>query len=395
MKGPSAYLATWNHGSAGRAALLLLVTHLGAVAVAWGAWALFLLPAFYDDRLLPAIGSWLFALTASLWLMLRFGFWGTVATRGVGHGEELLATFSPGRAVAVGLLRWALQIVMIAGVFGAAVLVSVDGRWWHLVGTAETRALGDRVAAVPIPADWELDRTEKGDDGGNHHPNLRYWLTYDVPTTYDFDDLRAWLADPAWADNPAGASFGALRVVSCDRADQTCRAQLVPPPGDPVEHFVRAELRPPAYDGDAAEVDLQVTYRQYVEPHWEVDHRVVARGRAIPVPADWVPDDEDASDNDAGQYFTRSFGVPSTYTGADLRAWLTGPDFTAPATGRPFGAVTLDECRAMDADTVRCAATVDGTWWTDGYGIERARDWVEATLRTDDHTVRLSFRRTD
>lgn len=393
MKRLTAFLSSWNHGSARRAAALLLVTHLGAVALAWAAWALFLLPPFYDARVLPIVVSWAFAVVVTVWLMLRFGFWGTVATHGVGHGDELLAPLTPGKGVAVGVLRWALQLVLIAGVFGAAVFVTVDGRWWHLVGSEEIRALPEKVAAVPIPADWQLDHAEHGDDGGNHHPNMRHWLTYDVPATYTFDDLSAWLAGPDWADNPDGASFGAVRVVSCDAEQQECLAHLVPPPGEPTEYFVRVDRDDPSYDGDPAQVDVQVTYRQYVEPDWEVDSAVVARGRAIPVPIDWVPDDEDASSNDSGQFFTRNFGVPVGFTPADLEAWITGPTFTEPAVGKAFGAITLDECRSYDADSFGCNATVDATWSTDGYGIERASDWVVATLDTNRHTVRLAFRR--
>lgn len=391
----SAYLVSWDRGSAGRAVTLLLVTHLGAVAIAWGAWALFLLPAFYDARALPSIASWVFAASASVWLMLRFGFWGTVATRGVGHGDDLLTTFTPGKGIAVGLLRWALQLVMISGVFAAAVCITMDMRWWHVMGSAEIDALPARVAAVPIPADWELVDTEVGDDGGNHHPNMRHWLTYEVPASTTFDELRAWLADPAWTDNPDGRAFGAIRIVSCDTGQQECRAQLVPPPGEPVEYFVRVERDDPPDEGASAEVEVQVTYRQYVEPDWEVDADVVARGRAIPVPADWVPDDEDSSDSDAGQYFTRHFGVPVTFTPADLQAWITGPSFTDPASGRAFGAITLDECRSYDTGSFGCDASVDDAWSSDEYGVERAGDWVEATLDTTRHVVRLSFRRSD
>jgi hypothetical protein len=230
-----------------------------------------------------------------------------------------------------------------------------------------------------------------GDDGLLGHGR-------DPGRAYTFDALRAWLDDPAWTDNPDGRSFGAIRVVSCDTEQQECSAQLVPAAGEPVEYVVRVDRDDrddPPYDGAPAEVDLQVTYRQYVEPDWEVGRGVVARGRAIPVPADWIADDEDSSSTDSGESFTRSFGVPVTVTPADLRAWITGSTFTDPPDGRAFGAVTLDECRSYDDGAFGCNATVDDTWSTDEYGIERAGDWVEATLDTTRHTVRVSFRHTD
>lgn len=394
MRRLTSSLSGWSSGGALRAAAILVVANLGAVALAWAGWALFLLPAFYDDRLLPSIVMWAFAVVVSVTLLGTLGFWGMVATRGVGHGEHL-AAFPPRTALGLGLLRWALQLVMISGVFAAAVVTTLDLRWWHVAGTDEIRALPDRVAALPIPDEWELTSAEKGDDGGNHHPNMRHWLTYDVPASYTFDDLSAWLADPAWADAPDGASFGAIRVVSCDAGQQECSAQLVPPSGEPVEHFVRVARSDPPYDGAPAEVDVQVTYRQYVEPDWEVDDAVVARGRAIPVPSAWVPAGEDASSNDAGQYFFREFGVPATFTPVDLQAWITGPAFTDPPAGRPFGAVTLEECRSYDAAGYGCRASVDAGWTTDAYGIERAGEWVEATLDPSRQTVRLSLRRAD
>lgn len=390
-----AYLSGWSSGGAGRAAAILVVANLGAVVVAWAGWGLFLLPAFYDARVLPAIVMWTFAVVVSMTLLWTLGFWGTVATRGVGHGEHL-AAYSPGTALGLGLLRWALQIVMIGGVFAAAVFVTVDGRWWHLFGTAEIRSLPARVAAMPVPDDWELTASEKGDDGGNHHPNMRHWLTYDVPAAYGFADLRAWLASPDWSESPRGPSFGAIRVVRCDAEQQECRAQLVPPAGAEPEYFVYVQRSDPSpYDPEVAEVDVQVTYRQYVEPDWEVDAEVVARSRSIPVPADWIRYDEGASDSDSGESFSRSFGVPESFTPADLEAWLTGPGFTAPVAGEPFGAITLDECRSYDGGRHRCDATVDASWYTDAYAMERASAWVEATLDTTDHTVRVSFRRAD
>jgi hypothetical protein len=383
-----ALLSGWSGGGAGRAAAVLIVANLGAVVLAWAGWALFLLPAFSDARLLPSIVMWAFAVVVSMTLLVKLGFWGMVATRGVGHGEHLQG-FTPGKALGLGLLRWALQIVMISGVFAAAVVTTVDLRWWHVFGTAEIRGLPDRVAAVPIPDDWEPTSSEVGDDGGNHHPNMRHWLTYDVPAAYTFDDLKAWLSSPAWTDRPDGRSFGAIRVVGCDAEQQACRAQLVPPDGEEPEYFVYVQRSDPSgADPAVAEVDVQVTYRQYVEPDWEVSAAVVARGRAIPVPDEWIRDDEDSSDS-------RSFGVPETFTPADLEAWITGPRFTDPAAGSPFGAITLDECRSYDGGRHGCDATVDDSWYTDAYDMERARDWVEATLDTVDHTVRVSFRRTD
>lgn len=390
-----AYLSGWSRGGAGRAAAILVVANLGAVALAWAGWALFLLPAFYDTRVLPAIVMWAFAIVVSMTLMLTLGFWGTVATRGVGHGEHL-AAFTPGTAIGLGLLRWALQIVMIGGVFAAAVVTTVDMRWWHVVGTDEIRALPDRVAALPIPDDWQRTSAEKGDDGGNHHPNMRHWLTYDVPATYTFADLKAWLSSPAWSDSSRGRSFGAIRVVRCDAEQQDCRAQVVPPEGAEPEYFVYVRRSDPSpYDPDVAEVDVQVVYRQYVEPDWEVGADVVARSRSIPVPEDWIRYDEDASDSDSGESFSRHFGVPETFAPADLEAWLTGPAFTAPDAGAPFGAITLDECRTFDRVRHRCDATVDASWYTDASAMERATEWVEATLDTTDHTVRVSLRRVE
>ena len=99
----------------------------------------------------------------------------------------------------------------------------------------------------------------------------------------DSDLVMSWLDSPEWTENPDGDDVGAIARERCDRATTTCAVHLVPPPGEQPEHFVRARLDEPSYDGDDTEVEVRLDNRQYVTPDWEVSSETVERAMAIPV----------------------------------------------------------------------------------------------------------------
>ncbi len=388
------FLARVSRGRPGRAALVLVAAHLGVVVLAAGAWAIGLAPIFDHTRWVRIVLVSVVAAVTVLPMYLLFGFTGTLANHGVGSGEDYGEAFGPAAGMALLLLRWVMQLVMVAGVLAALAFTVVDARWWNLAGTDEIRELPARVAAMPVPDDWTLVDSEHGDDGGEKSPNMRYWLTYEMPAGSTFEDVEAWVTGPAWTTGPA--AFGALRTEYCDPVPdrQTCDAHVVPPDGQEPEYFLHVDFDEPWAEGEPPEVDVQLRYQRYEAPRWEVDDVVVARANAIPVPADWVRFDARDEKTPHEQRFSQRFGVPQTFTEDDLEAWITGPAWTAPEAGEPFGAVTLyDECRLVIADAFSCDASVDASVTTDAMGFDRATDWVEATFGESDHTVSVTFRR--
>ena len=244
----------------------------------------------------------------------------------------------------------------------------------RLVGTDELRGLPTRAATIPVPDDWSLSDTERSGTGvpqfldgpTGTEPAGFVAQTFVVPASYAFDDLKRWLDSPEWTENPDGDAFGAIARERCDSATTTCAVHLVPPPGEQPEYFVRARLDEPSYDGDDTEVEVRLDYRQYVTPDWEVSSETVERAMAIPVLDSWTRDDIIASTTNNGETFTQFFGVPESFTRADLDAWLEGPRWTEPANGEPFGAIEVDTpCQEIGPGeldrTYLCAAMVVGT----------------------------------
>lgn len=78
-----------------------------------GIWLLGLWSIFDDLRLIPQVVSVVVAVVCVLGLFVRFGFWGTARTFGVGYGENLSETFSSRVGFALGWLRWFVQIVAV------------------------------------------------------------------------------------------------------------------------------------------------------------------------------------------------------------------------------------------------------------------------------------------
>ena len=114
MKWLSIDLARISGGSALRAAAILVVAHLIPGLVVWGLWFAGLLPIFHDVRWIPVSIGVTFSVLCAVWMFYAFGFWGTVRTHGQGHGESYTQTFSRGVGIALGWLRWFMQIVMVA-----------------------------------------------------------------------------------------------------------------------------------------------------------------------------------------------------------------------------------------------------------------------------------------
>lgn len=399
MKWTRASLGELTGGSSRRAAGVLVATHLAPAPVMLGIWAVGLLPVFDDLRWIPAVLSVVVGLVMVLALFLRFGFWGTPSTGMSDQGEEYMASFSPVAGFGLGWLRWFMQIVAVFIVVMGCLFIYGDARAWHVFGTDELRSLAERADAIPVPEDWRLVDTEAsgfGITGISGWPAARdpegfVKRTFEVPSTYTFDDLKQWVESPDWADDPDGNAFGAVEVEGCDTDQASCEVHLVPPAGEQPEHFVSARLREPTRYADHGEVEVRLTYRKYVEPDWGVSRETVDRAMAIPIPVGWVRSDVSAGTSNNGETFTRYFGVPASTTRADLEAWLRGPTWTAPPSGEPFGAIEVGECREVGSGetnrTYLCSTLVvrDDP---DARPVESLRASLDA-----DHRVRVTLER--
>lgn len=395
-------LATLSGGSGRRAAAILVTVHLLAGAVAVGLWAIGLLRIFDDVRWIPTTIVAVYAIVASLGLLLRFGFWGIAATAGRSGGEDLERTFSPGAGFALGWLRWLLQLVAVAILTYAGVMTYANVRPWHLFGAEELDELSELAASMPVPDDWTLVDTEATDTGfpafmdgpEGTEPTGHVEQTFEVPASYSFDDLKAWLASPEWAEAPRGASFGAIQVEHCVSERTRCDARRVPPPGEQPVHFLRATLDEPSFDGDVAEVEVRLDLRPYVDPDWEVSDETVERAMAIPIPSDWVRYSILEEETNSGDSFAQFFGVPETFTADDLEAWLHGPSWTDPETGEAFGAIEVEPCREVGVDGHHlCSAIVAGTRRSPGDGaVAGPVESLSVSLMTDNR-VRVSLER--
>ena len=286
-------------GSGRRAAAILVVAHLIPGVAMAGLWGLGLLAIFDGRHWIPAWIALIFGVAAVLGMFLRFGFWGTPATRGQGYGDDVLAGFSPRVGFGLGWLRWLMQIVLVVVVLIPGLMTWANVRGWHLLGTDELRGLPTRAATIPVPDDWSLSDTERSGTGvpqfldgpTGTEPAGFVAQTFVVPASYAFDDLKRWLDSPEWTENPDGDAFGAIARERCDSATTTCAVHLVPPHGEQPEYFVRARLDEPSYDGDDTEVEVRLDYRQYVTPDWDVSPETVERAMTIPVLDAWTLDD--------------------------------------------------------------------------------------------------------
>jgi hypothetical protein len=346
-------LSELSGGSGRRAAGIIVAAHLAPAPVMLAIWAFGLLPIFDDLHWIPAWIAIAFGIVSVLGLIRWFGMWGTMATGLADHGEEYMETFSPGVGYGLGWLRWFMQIVAVFVVFILGLMTWTNVRAWHVFGTDELRALPDRAAAIPVPDDWTLTDTEATGFGlaefvtwpEGREPHGVVEQTFEVPSAYTFDDLRQWLESPDWADDPDGDAFGAIEREGC-KADQTrCDVRLIPPAGAQPEYFIRASLDEPSSDVDEAEVEVRLSYQKYVAPDWDVSQETVDRAMSIPVPSGWVRDsDVNAGTSNSGESITQFFAVPESTTQEDVEAWLTGPLWTAPETGEPFGEIEVEGC---------------------------------------------------
>ncbi len=322
-------------------------------------------------------------------LVFVFGSWpmptgaGLRLSRGV--GEQYSSSFGPRAGFRLGLLRTVLQFVATGSCLAALFLTILDVRWFNLVPTDEMRSLPDRAATMPVPGDWRLSRTDRGVDDDVKVPNAYVLQVYEVPESVA---LRSWLSAPTWADNPDGRSFGAIQVERCDTGT-SCVAHLVPAAGQEPEFFVTADLYGAASGNP--EVRVRISYQEYVAPpDLAVSEATLERASLMPVPADWVRFAVDGGGRGVttSENYEQSFGVPDTFTPADLDAWLASPAWTAPASGPAFGAITLDQpCREREFfPGYVCDVTVTAP--PDAEVVES----FELSLEPD-HTVVIRFRR--
>lgn len=362
MKKSQGVLERLSRGRAGRAALILIATHLGVVVAAVLLWLLFSLPVFDDARWLPRAVMTILLIVGAFGLVAFFGFWGTPTTAGRGGGEDYESTFNPRAGLTLGWLRWLLQIVAIAGLFFPLLFVWGDAKPWHLFGTEASGELRDRVEAMPVPTDCELTSHER-EIPQSELQHERHRLTFDAPGGYEFDDLRSWITGAEWAEGEEGEAFGEIELQYCDPEDQSCRAQAVPADGEP-RFFVYAGLHA-RYSG--ASVEVQVTYREPVDLAGEAGEDALARFAQIPVPQDWVGFNA-ATGGGRQPEISMQYGVPEGFEAGDLEAWLDDADRWA-----GFGELTREPCEEYD----------DGTWSCDGIKVD-AEDYLAGTTTADE-----------
>lgn len=364
------------------------------VLVALGLWAVGMIPVFDGARWIPITVVTASGLVVIYYLMLKFGVWRTYTIGTRDYGEEYMKTFSPGVGFGLGWLRWFMQLVMCCGIFVAMWLTWADARWWWLFGTAETRALPERAAAMPVPADWQVTYREQKSDHDNSHPNSTIDRRFDVPVGYTFQDMKTWLVSSRWEVGPDERSPGDLVLEYCRPESGRCWARMIPEPGRHPEYFVDADYDPALDAGDHPEVRLRLTYREYVEPEWEVSEETVNRAALIPIPAGWIRLDADATVTQNGEEFDARYRVPETFTRQDLEDWMTGSTWTDPPSGQSFGDIRLTRpCGESHSGDYLCSAIVTATERTGPTAPgDGPIESVTASLEGN-HTVRVSFER--
>ncbi len=406
MKWLSIDLAKLSGGNGWRAAGILVVAHLIPGPVVLGLWFLGLLPIFDDLRWIPVSIGVTFSVLCALWMFLAFGFWGTVRTYGRGHGESYTQTFSPGVGFALGWLRWFMQIVMVGLMLIPVGMLWVNVRWWHLTGTEELDALPDRAATIPVMQEWERTDLEASETGlvawmdstmEGPEPEGFVEQRFTVPDSFDFQDLKAWLESPEWAEPADGAAFGAIRIEECspDSTHPSCRAHLVPPTGEHPEYFVRATFYEPASRHGEPTLKVRLNYQQYVPPEYDVSQETVDRAEQIPVPQDWLRIDAKGAETSSGETFSQYYSVPESFDRKALEAWVNGSQWTEPTSGEPFGAIEVDSCREVgqtEPTSYLCSAMVAGT---ERVPTEPSTGPVESLAISLDanHTVRVKLER--
>lgn len=385
-------LARLSRGNPRRAALILLACYLAALPSAWGAWALGLAPVFDDARpvaigLVAAVG-----LATLGTLVLVFGSPPLPTAAGLtrGYGERY-DSFGARAGSGLGLLRLLLQLAVTGSCLAALFFALLDVRWFHLVPTAEMRSLPSLAAAMPVPADWRLvstDRDVEVDDEVKV-PNAHLVRVYDLPEPVPTDVLRTWLSAPTWADAPDGRAFGAIALERCNASTTRCDAHLVPAPGRQPEFFVTAHLS--GLGSDVAQVQVRIRYQHQIPSSPGASDAIVERAARMPIPADWVRYEVsgEGARRATQEHYVQSFGVPDTFTPADLEAWLAAPAWTAPASGPPFGAISVDEpCHRPTYGTTASACSLTVTA-TEGQEVVES---FEVRLG-DDHTVVIDLER--
>ena len=404
MKWLNTNLAALSGGSWSRAALILLVGHLVPIVPAWLLWAFGLLPVFDRHHWVAATIAVVYAVVAVLGVFLRFGVWGTPATYGQSYGEDYMDTFSLGGGFALGWVRWFLQLFLVAAVLLPTVMTVTNVRWWHRAGTEELDALPARAESIPVPDAWRLTETERSRTGfpefmsmsPQDGPEANGFVeqTFTTSASYDFDDLKTWLASPDWTDAGTGEAFGAIEREKCVTDSTWCDVRLVPPANAEPEYFIRAELEEPDYVRDEREITVRLDYREHAPPDWDVSQETIDRAQSIPVPTDWSRHDVSAEETQNGEQVSQYYAVPEDFTREDLEAWFTGSAWTDPPSGTAFGALATDPsaCRTIgvDDDAYLCSAIVAGTERTADH--DGPVESVRASLSSD-HTVRVTLER--
>jgi hypothetical protein len=241
-------------GRGGRAALVLVGSHLGLAAVVALLWFVGLAPVFDGWRWVVAVLASAVYLVGVPWLVTAFGFWGVGVNSGQDGGDQH-TDFSPGVAFGLGWLRWALQIVTIGGAFLLLLLIWTDMRWWHLFGDPRVDDLPATAATIPVPQDWTPDGVSEGDRPMGP-PQGVYRQDFEVPLDYRYDDLERWFTSADW-----DGTIGPLRAVECEKDLEDCEAELVPPPGEPASYFVETRFRESSIEGLPPSVTVELHYR--------------------------------------------------------------------------------------------------------------------------------------
>jgi len=383
-------LGRLSQGRGGRAVLVLIGVFLVPVVLCGLIWLLGLVPIFDSVRWIPIGLVIIVGLVSITVLFAAFGVWGVGASSGRDTGDQFTGDFRPLVAFGLGWLRWFMQIVMIGGIMLAFMAVWTDLRWWRLVSTPEIDALPARAATMPVPADWSPAGTATGDDPDNPYPNGYYERRYDVPASYTFARMRDWMSGPGWANDPGGAAFGALQAQHCVSVAAHCTAELTPAPGELPRYTVHAWFSRARSEAGTPQVRLRLTYAEY-DPakaaEVDVSRETLERAALIPVPAGWNRINVSGEPSENGENYVQTFAVPRSYTGRDLKAWLTGPAWTHPATGKAFGAVTMSyPCKKLD-DHYLCSMTVAEP------GSGGPVESLLVSYTPGDHTVRIDFER--
>jgi hypothetical protein len=383
----TADLADLTDRRAGRAAVILVVSHVLIGLGGWLLWAFGWLPIFDHVRFVPVVLVTAYSLVLTIGILLRFGFW-AVSVVG-GFGERYTETFSTGRGIALGLVRLLSQLGLVLILLPPVMMTIFNMRWWHVAGTDELDALPARAATIPVPADWSpvtgLDNESRTgllafmeeDSPEGTAPEGFVQRAYTVPNGTTAEDLRTWMTSDAWTETGA---FGELAIEECDSSRPSCDAHLVPPTGSQPEYFVTAT-------GSAGTtLILRLEYRAYEQPDWDVSKETVDRAMAMPIPSDWTLAGTTAQTKGRVEVFASEYGVPVSFTGDDLEAWLEGDAWTDPGSGTPFGELGEGGCVHGEGIGHSCGYVVVG-------GSPDHRSEGLSLVLDEDHTLTVSLER--